>query len=70
MLYRCILNVSLSSKVSPSIFKFMGSVVFICNASCMLYSVVSGAKRVDVVLSGLSVRLFICIHAYISCWFD
>ena len=44
---------------------FMGSVVlFICIASCMQCSVV---KRVHIVLSELRMRLFVCVHAYISC---
>ena len=34
-------------------------VLFICNASCVLYSTGSGVKRVDVVLSGLRMRLFV-----------
>ena len=36
---------------------FMGSVVlFICSASCVLYSAGCGVKRVHVVLSGLRMR--------------
>ena len=52
----CLLYVSLGSNVSPSIFglMFMGSVMLlICSSSCVLYSAVSGVKRVHVVLSGL-----------------
>ena len=46
---------SLGSRLSPSIFglMFMGSVMSICNSSCVLYSAGSGVKRVYVVLSGL-----------------
>ena len=37
---------------------FMGSVMLsICNSSCVLYSAVTGVKRVHVVLSGLRMRL-------------
>ena len=56
------LYVSLGSRVSPSIFglMFMGSVMLsICSSSCVLYSAVSGVKRVHVVLSGLRIRLFV-----------
>ena len=68
----CVLYVSLGSRVSPSILglMFMGSVVFICSASCVLYSVGSGVKRVHVVLSGLRMRLFVCVHVCISCRYD
>ena len=41
----------------------MGSVVlFISNASCVLYSVGSGVKYVHVVLSASRMRLFVCVH--------
>ena len=57
----CLLYVSLGLRVSPSIFglMFMGSVMSICSSSCVLYSDVSGVKRVHVVLSGLRMRLFV-----------
>ena len=39
---------------------FMGSVVLsICSSSCVLCSAVPGVKRVHVVLSGLTMRLFV-----------
>ena len=66
--YMCLLYVSLGSKVSPSIFglMFMGSVMLlICSSSCVLYSAVSGVKRVHVVLSGLRMRLFVRVHVCI-----
>ena len=66
----CLLYVSLGSRVSPSIFglMFMGSVMLsICSSSCMLYSAGSGVKRVHVVLSGLSMRLFVLVHVCSSC---
>ena len=56
MLSICLFNMSLGSRVNPSIFglMFMGRVVlFICSASSVLYSARSGMKRVHVVLSGL-----------------
>ena len=55
------LYVSLGWRVSPSIFglMFMGSVMLsIYSSSCVLYSAGSGVKRVHVVGSGLSIRLF------------
>ena len=59
------------SRVSPSIVGFMRSVVlFICNASCVLYSAGSGVKRVNVVLYGLKMRWFICVHVCITCRYD
>ena len=65
----CLLYVSLGSRVSPSIFGllFMGSVMLsICISSCVLYSSGSGVMRVHVVLSGLSMRLFVRVHVCIS----
>ena len=59
---------NLWSRISPDIFVviFMGIVVlFICNASGVLYSSRSGMKRVYAVLSGLRMRLFVCVHVYI-----
>ena len=50
---------------------FVGSVMLsICSASCVLYSDGSGAKRVHVVLFGLRMRLFVCVHVCISCRYD
>ena len=69
----CLLYVTLWSRVSPNIFglMLMGSVVLsICSASYVLYSAGSGVKRVYVVLSGLRMRWFVCIHVCISCRYD
>ena len=55
------LYVSFGSKVRPSTFEYiaMGSaVLFILRSRLVLYSAGSGANRVQVVLSGFSVRLF------------
>ena len=50
---------------------FMGSVVlFICSASCVRYYAGSRVKIVRVVLSGLSIRLFVCVHVGISSRYD
>ena len=69
----CLLYVSLGSRVSPSIFglMFMGSVMLsICSSSCVLYTAVSGVKRVHVVLFGWRMRLFVRVHVCISCKYD
>ena len=52
--------------VSPNIFSlmFMGSMVSICSASCVLYSAGSGVKRVHVVLSGLRMRSFVSMYVF------
>ena len=43
----------------------MGSeVLSICSVSCAQYFAESGMKRVYVVLSGLRMRLFVCVHVY------
>ena len=42
----------------------------ICNASCVLYSAGSGAKRVHVAPFGLRMRLSVCAHVCISCRHD
>ena len=59
---------SLGSIVSPSIcgLAFMGSVMLsICSASCVLYSTVSGVKRVHVVLHGLRMKLlFVSMYVF------
>ena len=44
----------------------MGTVMLsICTSSCVLYSAGSGVKSVHVVLSGLRMRLFVCVHVYV-----
>ena len=70
VIYMCLLDVSLGSRVSPSIFgsMFMGSVMLsICSSSCVLYSAGSGVKRVYVFLSGLRMMLFVRVYVCISC---
>ena len=59
--------------MSPSIlwFMFMDSMVlFICIAIYVLYSDGSCVKSVHVVLAGLRMRLFVCVHVCISCMYD
>ena len=55
----CVLYVSFRSKVKPRTFGCvaMGSVVFILSSRLLVYSAGSGVNRVQVVLSGFSVRL-------------
>ena len=59
-----VLDVSLRSRVSPSIFglMFMGSVMLSIFSSFVLHSAGSDVKRVHAVLYGLRMRLFVCVH--------
>ena len=61
MLWMCVLYVSFGSKVRPRTFGCvaMGSaLLFIVRSRLLIYSAGSGVNRVQVVLSGLSKRLF------------
>ena len=61
MLWMCVLYVSFGSKVRPSTFGCvaMGSTVLcILRSRLRVYSTWSGVNRVQVVLSGFSMRLF------------
>ena len=62
----CVLYVSFGSKIKPRTFGCvaMGSaVLFIFRSRLLLYSACSGVNRVQVVLSGFSVRLFCFVQA-------
>ena len=66
----CVLYVSIGSKVRPRTFGCvaMGSaVLFIFRARLLLYSAGSGVNRVQVVLSGFSVRLFCFVQTKPLC---
>ena len=66
----CVLYVSFGSKVRPRTFGCvaMGSaVLFILRSRLLLYSAGSGVNRVQVVMSGFSVRLFCFVQAKIVC---
>ena len=66
----CVLYVSFGSKVSPRTFGCVGMrsvVLFIFRSRLLLYSAGSGVKRVQVVLSGFSVRLFCFVQAKTVC---
>ena len=66
----CVLYVSFGSKVKPITFGCiaMGSeVLFVLVSRLLLYSTGSGVNRVQVVLSGFSVRLFCFVQAKPLC---
>ena len=66
------MNVSFGSKVRPRTFGCvaMGSaVLFILRSRLLLYSAGSGVNRVQVVLSGFSVRLFCFVQAKTLCMY-
>ena len=66
----CVLYVSFGSKVRPRTFGcvVMGSaMLFILRPRLLLYYTWSGVNRVQVVLSGFSVRLFCFIQAETLC---
>ena len=62
----CVLYVSFGSKVRPRTFgciTMRSAVLFIFRPRLRLYSAGSGVNRVQVVLSGFSVRLFCFVQA-------
>ena len=62
----CVLYVSLGSKVMPRTFgcvAIRSAMLFIFRSRSLLYSAESGVNRVQVVLSGFSVRLFCFVQA-------
>ena len=66
----CVLYVSFGSKVRPKTFgciAMRSAVLFICMSRLLLYSAGSGVNRVQVVLSGFSVRLFCFVQAKTLC---
>ena len=66
----CVLYVSFGFKIRPRTFGCvaMGSaVLFILRSRLLLYSAGSGVNRVQVVLSGLSVRLFCFVQVKTVC---
>ena len=70
MLWMCVLYVSFGSKVRPRTFVCvaMGSaLLFIVGSRLFGYSAGSGVNRVQVVLSGLSKRLFCFVQAKTVC---
>ena len=69
MLWMCVLYVSFGSKVRPIIFgcvAMCSALLFIVRSRLLVYSAGSGVNRVQVILSGFSMRLF-CIQAKTLC---
>ena len=70
MLCMCVLYVSFESKVRPINFGCVAkgsAVLFSLRSRLLLYSAWSGVNRVQVVLSGFSVRLFCFVQAKTVC---
>ena len=70
MLWMCVLYVSFGSKVRPRTFGCvaMGSaLLFIVRSRILVYAAGSGVNRVQVVLSGFSMRLFCFVLAKTLC---
>ena len=66
----CVLYVSFGSKVRPRTFACVAmrsAVLFMVRFILLLYSAGSGVNRVQVVLSGFSVRLFCFVKAKTLC---
>ena len=66
----CVLYVSFGSKVRPITFgcvAMRSAVLFIFRSRLLLYSAWSGVNRVQVILSGFSVRLFCFVQATTLC---
>ena len=61
----CVLYVNFGSKVRPRTFGC--AVLFIFRSRLLLYSAGSGMNRVQVVLSGFSLRLFCFVQAKTVC---
>ena len=66
----CVQYVSFGSKVRPRTFgcvAMRSAVLFIFRSRLLLYSAESGVNRVQIVLSGFSVRLFCFVEAKTLC---
>ena len=66
----CVLYVSFGSKVRPTTFECVSmrsAELFIFRSRLLLYSAWSGVNRVQVVMSGFSVRLFCFVQAKTVC---
>ena len=66
----CVLYASFGSKVRPRTFGYVAmrsAVLFIFRSRLLLYSAGSGVNRVQVVLSGFSMRLFCIVQATTLC---
>ena len=68
----CVLYLSFGSKVRPRTFgcvTMRSAVLFIFRSRLLLYFARSGVNRVQVVLSGFSVRLFSFVRAKTVCMY-
>ena len=68
----CVLYVSAGPKVRPRTFwcvAMHSAVLLIFRSRLLLYYAGSGVNRVQVVLSGFSVRLFCFVQAKTVCWY-
>ena len=69
----CVLYVSFGSKVKPRTFgciAMYSAMFFILRSRLLVYSAGSGVNRVQVVLSGFSVRLFCFVQAKTLCRYN
>ena len=68
----CVLYVSFGSKVRPITVAMGSAVLFILRSRLLIYSAGSGVNRVQVVLSGFSVRFFIffSVKSFELMWCD
>ena len=70
MLWMCVLYVSIGSKVRPITFGCVvmdSALLCICRSRLLVYSAGSGVNRVQVDLSGFSIRLFCFVQAKTLC---
>ena len=70
MLWMCVLHVSSGTKVRPRNFGCVAmdsALLFIVRSRLLAYSAGSGVNRVEVVLSGFSMRLFCFVQAKTFC---
>ena len=70
MVWMCVLYVSFGSRARPRTFgcvTMRSAVLFIFRSRLLLYSAWSGVNRVQVVLSGFSVRLICFVQAKTLC---
>ena len=70
MWWMCVLYVSFGSKVRPITFgcvAMSSTLLFILRSRLLVYSAGSGVNRVQIVLSGFSVKLFCFVQAKTLC---
>ena len=69
-LWMCVLYLSFGSKVRPITFRCVAmgcALLFIIRSTLLVYSAGSGVNRVQVVLSGFSIKLFCFVQAATLC---